>query len=139
MVGAKYLINQTYCFTCGKYFTWDNFTCPTNCLRCGHLFEKGDFCRPDFILEWPKKKRVGVVMVNGGIHDRNRVRKRDKAIIRDLLDRKVRVFVVLNEEIDKVVKEKSVELVADIWSCMKSDSMYAKYIKGGDYQERCFL
>lgn len=91
-----FFINQILCFQCKNHFYWSDSSIPPHCMIGLHGFSKGDFARPDFILG-EKTDPFSVLRVDGGIHERGRQIKKDRAQERELRDIKIPYFVSEND------------------------------------------
>jgi hypothetical protein len=147
-----YLVNQIFCFACNKYYKWSNRMNPDRCPYGEHPWtELGMFSRPDFLLLGDKN--LGVVRVDGAIHDNKKHIVSDRFQVRKFHDAGVRVFIVRNEhldgfEVNKQRKRKSVlpTVVPDyihmsiayfFWAALNSDKIYDTYLQ--DKEVRIWL
>lgn len=156
------LYDRVYCFKCSDYFLWQNKFPPEYCVIDGDDLGKGEYCRPDIMLErwiieqdWVDR-RLAVIYVNGKIHGKRRQNMRDWNQIQELLNRNIQVYVILNEDIidgkaktDKKSKEGKATkakiktearraTVKRIRDCFNDDSgaKYEEYKRGKEFQER---
>jgi hypothetical protein len=132
-LNIDYELYMIYHFPCGKRFSWISFGLPDYCLQCKQALDY-DFCRPDYIIKSGGK--TGVIRVDGSIHEKARIMKRDKFITKELIKNKVRVFILKNEEILRATEIQMLGVVNFIKDCMTSDQLYKLYTSSGDYKER---
>ena len=176
-----YLINQIYCFECGNYFEWVLHKLPELCPIGRHRMDGayGKIAVPDFILikkrhelgPVPKNsneirqtstyEELGIIRVDGPIHEKKRIEIRDKFQTQNFLKRGIKVFVVDNSEIDgrepiRKIKTKHLKLVMRapnfimppwihltmakfFWDCMNNSKLYETYINDPDIKYRLDL
>ena len=147
-----YLIDQIFCFACGKYYKWSNRMNPEWCPLGQHKWtELGQFARPDFILKGDKD--LGIVRVDGAIHDNKKHIISDAWQVRRFHDAGVKVFIVRNEHIDgfeisKLRKRKTsfpakvpdyihMAIANFFWDCLNDDKLYQVYMH--DKETRIWL
>jgi hypothetical protein len=140
-----FLINQLFCFTCGTYYKWTSRNQPDRCARGQHEWTtKGEYARPDFILLGDKQ--IGIVRVDGGIHDVKKHVIADAWQVRNFHRNGARVFIVRNEHIDgfepnkEHKRKKPAYLPAKVpdyvimgiawffWSALNDDKLYQLYL-----------
>lgn len=129
--------------------------------------EKGHLARPDFIIDFNndearlqyKKdvqyhrldniklyqseylKKVGIVRIDGGIHSKKRVMIRDYWQYMDFTDRGIKVFIVLNDDLDELLAKKDngkslLELCKSIGDAILDEQKYLEYSKGPEFLSR---
>ena len=97
---VKYQINKIYCFKCQKVFNWTRSAMPEKCGIGRHQWtEPGQFARPDFLIYSNDDEPVGVVRIDGPVHDRVRQKAKDKFQVKSFLDSGIKVFIVRNEHL----------------------------------------
>jgi hypothetical protein len=136
----------------------------------------GKFAIPDFILvktnydeilddngkiRTIKEETLGIVRVDGPVHDKKRIIIRDKFQVKNFLDRKIKVFIVDNAEIDgreplRKIHTKKLKVIMRapnyiqppyihlamakfFWDCMNDDKLYKLYMSEGDIKYRLGL
>jgi hypothetical protein len=149
---VPYLVNQIFCFSCDKFFPYENKDIPEHCHYCrvgfkskaGNGGEKGHISRPDFILYTPKDgfynpKEIGIIRVDGNVHyAKKSTRIADRHILNAFNERKIKVFIIPNAMLlEKSVKELR-EFVESIKLMMEDDDMYKKYTQSKSYEELTF-
>jgi hypothetical protein len=140
-----YEIFQVFCFRCCSHFSWSISDCP-KCFIGKHQLGKGEFARPDFIIR--NGNQLGIVFVNGSIHQKKRIHKRDLAQIKEYMRNKIKVFVVENDELDEMsdwsvkrwtrIPWRNVASAQLIWDCMRSDELYKKFLSLKDISSRLY-
>lgn len=104
-------IDRILCFECGgARFYWNSDQLPEMCLNGLHRMEKGSFCVPDVILADKRAPmpiqthsvgyepcKMSVLRVDGEVHNKRRVKCRDRGQERELKRLKIPYFVVENE------------------------------------------
>ena len=142
-LGIKYEINQNYCFLCKGHFTWPYKCYPPKCDVGNHIIDGnsgGTYCRPDYIIRYGKgNKKIAVVEVNGGIHDRYHEKKKFCNKISSLLNQKVKVFIILNQEIEQFSRHELDETVKYWVRCMKNNKWYKEYVNSNQFKEHSCL
>lgn len=129
--------------------------------------EKGHLARPDFIIDFNndearlqyKKdvqyhrldniklyqdeylKKVGIVRIDGGIHNKKRVMIRDYWQYMDFKTRGIKVFIVQNDDLDELLSKKDngksiLELCKSIGDAILDEQKYLEYSKGPEYLSR---
>lgn len=94
--------------------------------------EKGLYCLPDFILE--NGERKGVLYVNGGVHDKEKQRKKDRYQVSELRSAGVKVFVLNNSECDNMTDATLMGYLKSVWRAVDNDALYeAMYGKEKEY------
>lgn len=104
-----FLTNHVLCFECGAHFFHPSDKQPV-CPIGLHEMPKGSFCRPDIIIQDKRAPmpiqsntanyipyRFSVLRIDGGVHDKARVIKRDKAQEKELDRLNIPFFVSDNE------------------------------------------
>lgn len=104
-----FLTNHVLCFECGAHFYHPSDKQPT-CAIGLHQMPKGSFCRPDIIIEdkrapMPLQSRTSdyipcrfsVLRIDGEVHEKRRVIKRDRAQEKELDGLNIPFFVSDNE------------------------------------------
>jgi hypothetical protein len=117
---------------------------PEHCPLGKHKWlEKGEFARPDFLLQG-KQDQLGIVRVDGAIHDNRKHIISDSWQVRRFHACDVKVFIVRNEHIDgfevskrskgktmfpvKVPDYMHCAIAYFFWCALNSDSLYDVYI-----------
>lgn len=150
-------IDRIVCFQCnGARFYWNSDQLPEMCLVGLHRMVKGSFCIPDVIIV---DKRYGVpvqthtlgyehckmsiLRVDGEVHNKRRVKSRDKGQERELNRLKIPYFVSENDfwkwktdrgkgfiprnmEYNKIPAH-HLDYLIGIWAQTLSESLYNKY------------
>jgi hypothetical protein len=150
--GIPYHINQVFCFTCDKFYSFESREMPSQCALCKISFkgiEKGCISRPDFILDFSdfdssvqirnKRSRIGILRIDGAVHDRIKAtRISDYHILQSFKERGIKVFIIKNEELaEKTIKEIR-EMFSNIKLMMEDDNLYDKYINSKEYKSKTF-
>lgn len=138
-----YLINQVFCFECDRFYTYESMDMPKRCHYCSVNFikeniygERGHLSRPDFLLDYDGKKKLGIIRVDGKVHDKIKAtRIRDYHILNSFKERGIKIFIVKNEMLLKRTVKEIREFVIDIDEMMKDDSLYSKYEKSKGFKE----
>lgn len=104
-----FLTNHVLCFDCGAHFYHPSSAKPT-CAVGLHDMTTGSFCRPDVIIEDKRAPmpvqthteefvapRFSILRIDGEIHEKKRVIKRDRAQERDLNRLNIPFFVSDND------------------------------------------
>lgn len=142
-LGLKYEINQVYCFNCKGHYEFLYKKYPPFCGVTGHVIDgtsAGTYCKPDFIIRYGRGgKKLAVIEVNGGIHDIFHQKKKFCNKISSLLNDKIKVFIILNEQIDQFSKKELIETVKYWVRCMKSDKLYREYVNSNHFKEYSYL
>lgn len=120
------------CFQCKKYFANpepDSY--PNHCCLCRIKYnEKGMYCMPDLLLiDAENDNKKSVVFVNGKVHEKTKVKKKDKFQIEKLREMKIRHFIVNNEEIANLRNTNLRLLVSGIFQANKDLTMYESAFK----------
>lgn len=107
-----YEIDRLICFECnGARFYWPRSEIHT-CQIGMHVMQKGQFCRPDFLIVDKRAPmplqthtigyepiKMSVLRIDGEIHDKKRIMARDRAQERELKRIGMEYFVIDNEEL----------------------------------------
>ena len=95
-----YRIFALYCFRCKSWFEWSKYSIP-RCHIGGHDLVARDFARPDILITGgPDNKTLGVIRIDGAIHQKKRIKNKDYFQTRNFLDQGVKVFIVENSDIN---------------------------------------
>jgi hypothetical protein len=98
-LNIPYLVNHIFCFACNRYYKWGHRMNPDRCPYGEHPWtELGQFARPDFLLLG--KERLGVVRVDGAIHDNKKHIISDAHQVKRFYEARIPVFIVRNEHLD---------------------------------------
>ena len=104
-------IDRILCFECGgARFYWNSDQLPEMCLNGYHRMEKGSFCIPDIIIidqraPMPiqthsigyEASKMSILRVDGEVHNKRRVKCRDRGQEKELKRLKIPYFVTENE------------------------------------------
>src|SRR6185436_1936331 len=99
-VRIPYQVFRLYCFECKDHFEWKNWQVPDLCHIGKHKLWFREFARPDIVITSSDKRRTAVIRVDGGIHEKKRVKNNDYFQTIKFNDCGVRVFIVKNEDIE---------------------------------------
>lgn len=94
-----YTVYGLYCFKCRDYFQWTKYSIP-RCHLGGHDLEPKLFARPDIIITSSDNKTIGVIRIDGNIHQKKRIKNKDYWQTTNFLEAGVRVFIVNNSDIN---------------------------------------
>ena len=93
-------IYALYCFTCHAWFEWKKYSIP-KCHIGNHDLEPKNFARPDVLITGgPYNLSLGVIRIDGNIHQKKRIKNKDYWQTKHFLDQGVRVFIVDNSDIN---------------------------------------
>jgi hypothetical protein len=87
-------------------------------------------------------KKVGVVRIDGGVHDTKSQSIKDYKQWKNFCDQGIKLFIVKNEDIDLMLEERKdngksmLELCRSIGECVIDEAEYIKYTKSPEFQER---
>lgn len=133
----------------------------------GNNENKGMLCRPDIIIDWNTDetksmyrkhrqhhnledikryqadylKKIGILRVDGGIHEKRRVKMRDYHQYQDFKERHIKVFIITNDDIDMLLDKqdngasllKHCHLVS---GAVLDDALYHEYCQDKDFKYR---
>jgi hypothetical protein len=85
-------------------------------------------------------KKIGIIRIDGGVHNRYHVQKRDYFQYLDFKERCVKVFIVKNDLIDELLDRKDngkslLELVKNIGDAVIDEELYKRYTEDRDFKE----
>ena len=151
--GLPYLVNQVFCFSCNKWFTYENREMPEGCYYCRINFktksrfdtERGYISRPDFLINKNNKEdefdlsKISIIRIDGNVHTVKSTSIRDYFILNDLLDLGVKVFVITNDELLSLTVAQIKSKVEAIKTMINDkDGLYRQYIKSKEFEEKTF-
>ena len=141
--------------------------CQINFYRTGRKFDddSGHLSRPDFILDFNNDearlqyrkdvqyhrldniklyqseylKKIGVVRIDGSIHDKKRQKIKDYWQYMSFKEKGVKVFIIQNDDIDRMLADNGKELLEHchlIGNCCIDEADYLKYCQNKDFLER---
>lgn len=96
-----YQVFRLYCFKCRDHYEYKKGGLPEFCQIGRHYLRRGEFARPDIVITSSDKERTAIIRVDGGVHEKKRVKANDYFQTLKFFDCGVQVFVVKNEDIDK--------------------------------------
>ena len=133
-------IEQVYCFRCRRYFRNPiKGQYPDLCQHCGFEYNApGQYCLPDIMIFWrryknPEDDGVGVVFVNGGVHEKNDKHiKKDRNQIRELRAAGIKVFILKNSEIDNMTQTTLRAVCHSFWISLSQtgSALYERMMEG---------
>jgi len=119
--------------------TSDQF--PNHCNICNTVYEDpGQYCLPDVVFMVGLTRdtlRKGVIFVNGSIHFKRNIAKKDYYQIECLKAQKYRIFVIMNSEIDPMRDMNLKALMKTYVLATTDDELYNLLIR--DEKEICNL
>lgn len=126
------LTNYAVCFECGKQWElYDETSYPQICANAScrkKYHDIGMYCLPDVILETGGKRAV--VFVNGGVHDKKRQKYKDKYQIYRLREYGYKIFILKNEEIDRLRDFNLAALLKTYLDATANQAIYDKMMAG---------
>ena len=127
--------NHVICFMCGRHFKNPvPSQYPSSCMICYasyHDGESGRYCMPDVLFHAAGK--MGVVFVNGSVHDKARVRKKDKRQIMALRLFGYVVHVIKNDAIDNATVSTLRAIVQGFYAATDNAMLY-KHMYAGEQE-----
>lgn len=122
--------NQVYCFACRNlYSNPRGYQYPTECPICGvHFDEYGMYCLPANVLLNGDSR--GVLYVNGQVHEKAKVLRRDKLQVRKFRAEGWPVFVLKNEEIDNMTNATLKATLYAFWRAVAHPDLYERLYRG---------
>ncbi len=73
---------------------------PEFCQMGKHYLRQGEFARPDIIITSSDSKRIAVIRVDGGVHEKKKRKIYDYFQTMKFFECGVQVFIVKNEAVD---------------------------------------
>jgi hypothetical protein len=122
--------NAIVCFLCGQHFrNLSPGEYPHSCTSCHASYNAPmQYCMPDLLL--PSRPVKAIVFVNGSVHDKARVRKKDKAQIAVLRGLGYEVFVATNYMIDRAEQTNLRLYALGIQTAINNPALYVAAYNG---------
>lgn len=141
--GIPFHINQVFCFSCNKFYSFESREMPDKCAFCKITFkgiDKGCISRPDYILDFNDGKidlkKIGILRIDGAVHDRIKAtRISDYYIWQAFKERGIKVFIIRNETFLELTVKELREIFQGIKVCMLSNDAYDRYARSKEFEE----
>lgn len=116
---------QVFCFLCLSMWTNNTNQFPSRCDHCGNDYpESRMYCMPDIVVEDPGRHGKAVIFINGDVHKKESIKRKDQFQINVLKKNNWKVFTLWNEEIDLLRHANRCFWVLGIWGATRDLTMY---------------